>query len=79
MKDVITKSEIKFWLVLVGMALAATTKFTRLQSNVMALADEVHDKGATMRSDIESMSKQLNRMENNQILLMHEHGIAPTK
>lgn len=73
------KDDIRFVIFIFSFVAVALMWAVRLEGHVQALDVEVHEKGTSMRSDINGMAKQLNRIEKNQIILLHDAGLEPTK
>ena len=73
------KDDIRFVIFLFGCISAVLVWGVRFESRVQALDVEVHEKGTVMRQDIDEISKQLDRIEDNQILLLHDAGLEPVR
>ena len=73
------KDDIRFVIFIFGFIAVALVWGVRLEGQVHALDTEVHEKGSTMRSDIDDVTDQLDRMEKNQAILLHDAGLEPVK
>ena len=75
----ISRDDIKFWLFLIGAFMGIVVWGVRLEGVVSAMEREVRDKGGVIRSDVDALIVQLNRMERNQAIIMYKLGLEPAK
>lgn len=75
----ITKGEIKFWMALIAVVVSGAVAFNTLKMTVSAM----QDKGVKLREEYEQSIVELKEdvriIRQDQILIMIEMGIKPTK
>lgn len=81
-KDELKKSDIKFWIGILSLAVAGAVAFNTLRMEVNAM----QDKGVRLRKEYENSVTVLGevrdttrRLENNQELLMENFGLTPVE
>jgi len=76
--DLITKGELKFWIMIITIIIGGVVMFTRLDSKVEAMTSREQinkSQFIKMVEAVERMDKTLVKMETNQGFIMRELGI----